>query len=73
MSRTIDHFTLVYGEARNSTYKNLGDIFDEMHTYRDFDLATMYFNLHKEDRQKDMGPENPEYHWDWLEARYCDA
>jgi hypothetical protein len=44
-----------------------------MNRYRDFDLAAMYSNLHQEDRQKDMGPENPEYYWDWMAARYCDA
>ena len=70
MSRTIDHSILVHGEAGGRIYKNLGDIFDELHTYRDFDLATMYSNLHREDRQKDMGPADPDYHSDTL-FMYC--
>ena len=30
-------------------------------------------NINVERRQKDMGPDNPEYHWDWMASHYCDA
>ena len=70
-SRVIDHFILVHGEPGGHIYKNIGDYFDEMYSYRDFDPSVMYSTPYQ--RQKDLGLVNPDYHSDSIDPRDYDA
>jgi len=63
-SKVLDHFLLIRGEPANSPRYSIGDYDDQYSLDRSYRPQPLL-----ERRQKDLGPDNPHYHWDWIDPR----